>query len=62
MDSSNFYSSFPNFTPANIDVAPEEVFVFDSNLEGHHGGGAARTAVSFAPEQVSALARNGCPH
>ena len=36
----------PNFTPDNIDVlAPEEVFVFGSNLEGHHGGGAARTAV-----------------
>ena len=46
MDSSNLHSRRPNFTPENIDVlAPEEVFVFGSNLEGHHGGGAARTAL-----------------
>jgi hypothetical protein len=46
MDSSNLHSMRPNFTPENIDVlAPEEVFVFGSNLEGHHGGGAARTAL-----------------
>ena len=46
MDSKNFHSGRPNFTPENINVlAPEEVFVFGSNLEGHHGGGAARTAL-----------------
>lgn len=46
MDSGYFHSSRPSFTPANIDVlAPEEVFVFGSNLGGHHGGGAARTAL-----------------
>lgn len=46
MEPSHFHSGRPNFTPANIDVlASEEVFVFGSNLEGHHGGGAARTAL-----------------
>ena len=30
------------FTPENIsELAPNEVFVFGSNLMGHHGGGAA---------------------
>ena len=43
---SNLHSMRPNFTPENINVlAPEEVFVFGSNLEGHHGGGAAHTAL-----------------
>lgn len=33
------------FTPENISaLAPNEVFVFGSNLAGHHGGGAARSA------------------
>lgn len=36
----------PEFTPENIEsLRPDEVFVFGSNLEGHHGGGAARTAL-----------------
>lgn len=34
------------FTPDNIkDLAPDEIFVFGSNLAGHHGGGAARVAL-----------------
>lgn len=33
------------FTPDNIkELAPDEIFVFGSNLAGHHGGGAARVA------------------
>lgn len=36
----------PQFTPDNIsELKPDEVFVFGSNLEGHHAGGAARVAV-----------------
>lgn len=35
-----------NFTPENItELGPDEVFVFGSNLAGHHTGGAARTAM-----------------
>ena len=35
----------PQFTPDNIsELKPDEVFVFGSNLEGHHAGGAARVA------------------
>lgn len=35
----------PKYTPENIDrLQPGEIFVFGSNLEGMHGGGAARTA------------------
>lgn len=35
----------PAFTPEMItELRPDEVFVFGSNLEGLHGGGAARTA------------------
>lgn len=35
-----------NFTPNYIrELKENEVFVFGSNLEGMHGGGAARTAV-----------------
>lgn len=46
MDSGYFHSGRPDFTPADIDVlAPKEVFVFGSNLKGHHGGGAAHTAL-----------------
>lgn len=34
------------YTPENIShLAPDEVFVFGSNLAGMHGGGAARTAL-----------------
>lgn len=34
------------FTPDNIkELAPDEIFVFGSNLAGHHGGGAARVAL-----------------
>lgn len=34
------------YTPENINsLKPNEVFVFESNLAGHHGGGAARTAL-----------------
>jgi hypothetical protein len=36
----------PIYTPEHIDsLLPNEVFVFGSNLAGHHGGGAARTAL-----------------
>lgn len=35
------------FTPERIEsLAPDEIFVFGSNLQGAHGGGAARTAFS----------------
>lgn len=35
----------PNIASGRIDVLDEnEIFVFGSNLEGHHGGGAARIA------------------
>lgn len=35
----------PDFTPERItQLQPDEVFVFGSNLEGMHGGGAARIA------------------
>ena len=34
-----------NYTPEHITtLGPDEIFVFGSNLEGHHMGGAARTA------------------
>lgn len=34
------------YTPENIStLGPDEVFVFGSNLQGNHAGGAARTAV-----------------
>lgn len=34
------------FTPERIDeLKPDEIFVFGSNLAGHHRGGAARTAM-----------------
>ena len=33
------------YTPDNItELAPDEIFVFGSNLEGRHNGGAARVA------------------
>lgn len=35
------------FTPANIKSLNEgEIFVFGSNLQGYHGGGAARVAIN----------------
>lgn len=35
------------FTPEGINaLKPDEVFVFGSNLSGHHGGGAARAALN----------------
>lgn len=34
-----------NYTPENItELGPDDIFVFGSNLEGVHAGGAARTA------------------
>jgi hypothetical protein len=34
------------YTPGRIEsLLPDEVFVFGSNLAGHHGGGAARVAL-----------------
>lgn len=37
----------PLYTPEAIStLKPDEVFVFGSNLQGHHGGGAARVAQS----------------
>lgn len=34
------------FTPNHISqLSPDEVFVFGSNLQGHHAGGAARAAL-----------------
>jgi hypothetical protein len=37
----------PIYTPEHIDsLRPDEVFVFGSNLEGQHGGGAARVALN----------------
>ncbi len=36
------------YTPTFIDTLQEnEIFVFGSNLEGMHGGGAARAAIKF---------------
>ncbi len=35
------------YTPDNINsLKPNEIFVFGSNLAGHHGGGAARIALN----------------
>lgn len=44
MDEKRIYNALerPAFTPDNItSLQPDEVFVFGSNLEGLHGGGAA---------------------
>ncbi len=39
------FKSRPQFTPNFIQtLQPDEVFVFGSNLEGNHAGGAARVA------------------
>lgn len=35
------------FTPEHISIlGPKDIFVFGSNLAGHHGGGAARAALN----------------
>lgn len=35
-----------NYTPEHItELGPDDIFVFGSNLEGNHAGGAARTAL-----------------
>lgn len=40
-------SAKKRYTPANISsLGPNEIFVFGSNLAGHHGGGAARAALN----------------
>lgn len=40
------YQDRPQYTPNRIThLRPDEVFVFGSNLQGQHGGGAARTAL-----------------
>lgn len=37
-----------NYTPENItSLGEDEIFVFGSNLAGHHAGGAARTAKRY---------------
>ncbi len=37
----------PTYTPDKLsELKPDEVFVFGSNLQGRHGGGAARTAMN----------------
>ena len=44
-DIRNSFIANERYTPHNIqELSPNEVFVFGSNLEGHHGGGAARLA------------------
>ena len=41
----NQFDDKPHFTPAMItSLQPDEIFVFGSNLAGHHAGGAARIA------------------
>ena len=41
------YTNRPSETPDRIgSLLPDEIFVFGSNLMGHHAGGAARTAMS----------------
>ena len=36
------------YTPENVtELGEDEIFVFGSNLAGHHAGGAARTAVKL---------------
>ena len=46
-DTSENSAKHPMFTPDNIkSLSSDEVFVFGSNLAGHHGGGAARVALN----------------
>jgi len=47
MNNTHISTKRPNFTPEQINsLSVDEVFVFGSNLAGHHGAGAARTAFS----------------
>lgn len=40
-----YHTMLQQYTPENItSLEPDEIFVFGSNLEGRHGGGAARKA------------------
>ena len=48
MESNKRIGSLGEFTPEMIrKLAPNEVFVFGSNLSGYHGGGAARAAMNL---------------
>lgn len=48
MESNKRIGSLGEFTPEMIrKLAPNEVFVFGSNLGGYHGGGAARAAMNL---------------
>ena len=43
----NNFQDRPKFTPEHINsLFPDEIFVFGSNLHGHHGGGAAWAALN----------------
>jgi hypothetical protein len=43
----NNLQNCPKYTPEHINsLSPDEVFVFGSNLAGHHGGGAAWVALN----------------
>ncbi len=48
-------------TPNRItELSSSEVFVFGSNLQGYHGGGAARTAMDKHPDTRFLVTRIGC--
>ena len=48
MESNKRIGSLGQYTPEMIrKLAPNEVFVFGSNLGGYHGGGAARAAMNL---------------
>lgn len=48
-------------TPNRItELSSSEVFVFGSNLQGYHGGGAARTAMDKHPDIRFLVTRIGC--
>ena len=51
----------PQFTPEEIErLKPDEVFVFGSNLEGIHGGGAARMAhIHFGAQMGQGVGMQG---
>ena len=51
----------PQFTPEKIErLKPDEVFVFGSNLEGIHGGGAARMAhIHFGAQMGQGVGMQG---
>ena len=60
MQTSNF-NDRPKYTPAMItSLKPDEVFVFGSNLQGQHLGGAARVAYkSFGAEWGNGVGLQG---